>query len=86
MSIASYMLAILVRLANRSRNISLSQPRPVSRAWFSPCRSRDVRNRAARRRFVSLRFVYLVHVQPPMRQTSVFLVIHRAPTLTLTSD
>eukprot|EP00962_Isochrysis_galbana_P042699 scaffold16045_cov110-Isochrysis_galbana.AAC.9 len=38
-----HILAILVRLVNRSRNISLSQPCPVSRAWFSPSFKRCTR-------------------------------------------
>eukprot|EP00962_Isochrysis_galbana_P013579 scaffold3852_cov129-Isochrysis_galbana.AAC.4 len=56
-------LAILVRLVIRIRTNSVSQTRPVSRAWFSPSsksKPRDVSNRA-RRRFVSSRFIQFMY-------------------------
>eukprot|EP00962_Isochrysis_galbana_P059746 scaffold33473_cov119-Isochrysis_galbana.AAC.2 len=58
-----HMIAILVRLVTRIRTNSVTQTRPVSRAWFSPLsarRSGDVSDRA-RRRFVSSRFIHFMY-------------------------
>eukprot|EP00962_Isochrysis_galbana_P001228 scaffold309_cov136-Isochrysis_galbana.AAC.5 len=60
------MLAIIVRLVNRIRKLSVTQPRPVSRAWFSPSFKRCLRPCTPPVRLFS---VYSVHVQPSIRQS-----------------
>eukprot|EP00962_Isochrysis_galbana_P013890 scaffold3951_cov121-Isochrysis_galbana.AAC.4 len=58
------MLAILARQVSRIRANFFSQPRPVSRAWFSPSSMRCLRPCTPPVRLFS---VYSLHVQPSIR-------------------
>eukprot|EP00962_Isochrysis_galbana_P055485 scaffold27255_cov104-Isochrysis_galbana.AAC.3 len=67
-----FFLAIIVRLVNRIRKISFSQPRPVSRAWFSPSFMRCTRPCTPP---VRLSSVYSVHIQPSIRHLHLFILM-----------